>query len=121
MSIKRLFTAALLGALLGGCVEYRHVPPATAEGQQCVEQCSGQQAACVDKAQHSVQDDQAFYNWQMTNYRSCMSNMSGEGTWKYACGGEPSSPSRPDTRHCTSSYDSCFTRCGGRIEKVPRQ
>lgn len=122
VSVQRLFTAGLLGVLLGGCVEYRHVPPETAEGQQCVVQCQARRSACTSKAEDSQKVDKTGYDWQMMNYRACMTQIGGSSSQpSSACGGEPRSPSAPDTSHCRQAYDGCFTTCGGRIEKVPRQ
>lgn len=122
VSVQRLFTAGLLGVLLGGCVEYRHVPPETAEGQQCVVQCEAKRSACTRKAEDSQKVDKTGYDWQMMNYRACMTQIGSSSSQpSSACGGEPRSPSAPDTSHCRQAYNGCFTTCGGRIEKVPRQ
>ena len=48
----RFLPVILLTALtlLGGCTQYREVPPQTVEGRACVRQCSEQASECRQRA-----------------------------------------------------------------------
>jgi len=117
----RFLPVCLLAALtlLGGCTQYREVPPQTAEGQACVRKCSEQASECRQRAEESYKGFKGLYDIQYQSYQSyqsCLHN-SGDPNLQSLCP-KPTAPSGPDTSICSDSYKSCFVDCGGQYEKV---
>lgn len=114
----RFLPVCLLAALtlLGGCTQYREVPPQTAEGQACVRQCSELAGECRQRAEESYKGFKGLYDIQYQSYQSCLHNSS-DPNLQSLCP-KPTAIDGPDTSICSDSYKSCFTNCGGHYEKV---
>ncbi|SDI02613.1 hypothetical protein SAMN05216588_11092 [Pseudomonas flavescens] len=118
MSAYHLSLAALALATisLGGCIRYQHIPPHTAEGLACVQRCDDQQRQCRDSRDASYREFKGLYDIQNQSYQNCL-HTTEDPNLKTLCP-QPTAPDGPDYQACTEVYDSCFTRCGGRIERV---
>lgn len=113
----RFLPVTLLTALtlLGGCTQYREVPPQTAEGQACVLQCSEQAGECRQRAEESYKGFKGLYDVQHQSYQNCLHNTR-DPNLQSLCP-KPTAISGPDTNICSGSYKSCFVDCGGHYEK----
>lgn len=102
--------------LLGGCTQYREIPPQTAEGQACVRQCNDQARQCERRADESYQNFKGLYDTQYQSYQNCL-HVTEDPQLKQMCP-RPTAPSGPEYRDCSRSYDSCFVECGGTYEQI---
>ena len=102
--------------LLGGCTQYREVPPQTAEGQACVQQCNQTQRACERQEDESYQGFKVIYDSQNQGYQNCL-HATQDPNLKTLCP-KPTAIDGPDYRICAEVYKNCFVKCGGRYEKV---
>ncbi len=109
----RLAAVLVLG-LAAGCAdrfyEQTRVSPTEPRSQSCLDRCSRHQDECRARQDMREQECQAQYSSAMADYDSCV-------------GSGASNCRRPDTclgadmSICTRQYDSCFTDCGGRVER----
>lgn len=103
--------------LLGGCTQYREVPPQTAEGQACVRKCTEQASECRQRAEASYQGFKVIYDAQNQSYQNCLHNNTRDPNLQSLCP-RPTAIDGPDYRICSEVYENCFVNCGGHYEKV---
>ncbi|UCJ18442.1 hypothetical protein K5Q02_08785 [Pseudomonas sp. MM211] len=102
--------------LLGACTQYREVPPQTAEGQACVQQCNETQRACERREDESYQGFKVIHDSQNQSYQNCLHSTE-DPNLKTLCP-KPTAIDGPDYRTCSEVYKNCFVTCGGSYEKI---
>ena len=92
---------------------YDYVPPESAEGKACLEQCEKGRGACLDTARKDYQTEIAKAK-QL--YEECLMSQRGGTRTPILCH-DPSSSIKPDDSRCGEVYNRCLANCGGKLQE----
>lgn len=116
--------AALLAIALAGCTTYDYVPPASEAGRQCLATCEVARQTCragvsQTGAQQAATTELARSNQLVTCLAGATSADDRKACQRGANNGvllNTQQHSQPiGELQCSSTYDQCFTNCGGQI------
>ncbi|KAF0811700.1 hypothetical protein IGB42_03858 [Andreprevotia sp. IGB-42] len=112
----RLLLALLLTSLLGACVSYEYLPPATDQGKTCVAVCTGVREQCYGTEEQKARQEQDRCEIRETSKQTQCLLLAKTDADKATClKNKGSCYYSANTYRCDSQYDQCFVQCGGRI------
>lgn len=110
----------LLATLLGGCASYQYIPPATESGRQCVATCETAKQTCSAGAkQVAASKEMACESRASNSVAICLATAKDQAAKEQCNKSRPYCGQVSGEAQCNTSYDRCFTTCGGQIVETP--
>jgi len=94
-------------------VKYDYLAPESAEGRGCTQQCETAKIQCEKIINRQLEQEKME---SRQAYQQCLLSQKGAARTPILCF-EPPQSIKPDYSNCLATYNSCFERCGGRVEE----
>lgn len=107
-----VFSGLLLLTACAGEQTYLYVPPKTAEGRQCIENCAIEKENCLLAEDSKLAECEKRYAFDQRLYGDC-THANGSGLHPGCIRPQYCAP--PNTIKCTNDFNACYANCGGDV------